>query len=201
MLTIRALGLALAIGGSGPALAAPPKAAADDGSKIVCKRIVPTGSVVVGSVICRSKAMWKSGVESRADRNRDEQPLPLNAAVGQTIQVGSAKWETLPPLKEKEAHLPYSRLIPTVENMLRKGECKMPGQTAKSFDIVVPFAVLVEPDGKASRVLVPEEVCAPVGTLAGLVALSRARRGDYLPTNEPKARWYASSINFTVTGG
>ena len=203
MLNIRAIGIMLAIAGSGPAFAAPMKtvgAQGDDGSKIVCKRIVPTGSLVAGRVVCRSKAMWKSGVETKADRGRDEDPLVLEAGVGQAIQVGSAKWDTLPPLKEKAAHLPYSRLVPAVEDILRKGECQIPGQSPKTFDIVVPFAVLVEPDGKANQVLVPADTCAPIGSLVGMVALSRARRGDYLPTNESKARWYSSSINFTVSG-
>jgi hypothetical protein len=201
MFDIRAIGIALAVVGTAPAIAISAQAKVDDSTKIVCKRVAPTGSLVADKVVCRSKSMWKSGVEGRADRNRIEQPLVLEAGEGQAIQAGSAKWETLPPLKERPAHLPYSRLIPTVEEMLRKGECQMPGQTPKSFDIVVPFAVLVEPDGKATRVLIPEETCAPVGTLVGLVALSRARRGDFLPTNEPKARWYSSSINFTVSGG
>ena len=57
---------------------------------------------------------------------------------------------------------------------------------------------LVEPDGKAYRVVVNELGCAPLEAYAGAVVLELARLGDFRPTGKDKSSWYGSEINFTL---
>jgi hypothetical protein len=85
-----------------------------------------------------------------------------------------------------------------VERILESKQCTIPGQRPKSFDITVPFAVLVGPDGKASRVLVSDMGCAPLETLVGETAFTRSERGDFAPASSTKPRWYKSSLNIAL---
>ncbi|HEU0135161.1 MAG TPA: hypothetical protein VFR28_10085 [Allosphingosinicella sp.] len=114
------------------------------------------------------------------------------------VDVGRANWSNLPPLKAAERVLPSTDMVDKVETMLESGTCKIPGQTAKKFDITIPYAVLVEPDGKARRVVVAETGCAELETFVGVIVTAMAREGDFRPTSEPKARWFASELNFNL---
>jgi hypothetical protein len=122
----------------------------------------------------------------------------LLGAAGGPIQVdvGRADWDRMPPLKI-ERRLPTAAMVGQVEKILLDGGCKLEGQTAKQFDITVPYAVLVEPDGGARRVVVGETGCAPLESYVGLVVLTMADEGDFRSSGQATARWYASELNFT----
>lgn len=121
----------------------------------------------------------------------------LGAASGPIqVDVGRANWDTMPQLKV-DRRLPTPAMVGDVEEMLRDGKCSMHGQTSRKFDITVPYAVLVEPDGGARRVVVGETGCAPLESYVGLVVLTLAEHGDFRSSGEAKARWYASELNFT----
>ena len=202
MSRLGALGLALAVLTLAPAGAAP-IAADEDEDKIVCRKEVPIGGVVSRQITCRSKASWKRPITHQKDEDRDfrEETLifPKDGARLQAIQTGSAKWDKLPAAQAKRRYLPYSQLVHEVEEILRTKKCAMPGQSPRAFDIEVPFALLIEPNGRASRIVVPELDCDPIEALAGLTALAQSDRGDFQPTGEAKARWYAGRINFTLS--
>jgi hypothetical protein len=124
----------------------------------------------------------------------------LLASVSGPIQVdvGRANWSTLPPLRAVQRVLPSPDMVDRVETMLETGTCKLEGQTAKKFDITIPYAVLLEPDGKAKRVVVAETGCAELETYVGVIVTAMAREGDFQPTREAKARWFASELNFNL---
>jgi hypothetical protein len=124
----------------------------------------------------------------------------LLASAGGSLQVdvGRANWNALPPLKAVERVLPTPDMVDRVETMLDSGTCKIAGQSAKRFDITVPYAVLVEPDGTTQRILVGETGCPALETFVGTVVVAMADAGDFKPTREPNARWYASELNFNL---
>lgn len=192
------LGIAVAALGASSALAAPAAGNSDQGDKVVCRRIIPTGSIAVEERICRTEARWRRV----GDAEREEHERALNFGglprSGQALEVGSARWETMPALRERPANLPYRRLVSMVERMLQAEQCALPGQSARSFDIEVPFAVLVGPDGSASRVVVSQMSCTPLEEMVGLIALARAERGDFRPSGGAEPRWYRGRINFTL---
>lgn len=113
------------------------------------------------------------------------------------VDVGKADWSSMPPLRAVERPLPTPAMVGKVEEMLQSGQCTISGQSAKRFDIRVPYAVLVEPDGSARRVVVAESGCAPLESLVGLVVLTLAQQGDFRASGEASPRWYASELNFT----
>ena len=114
------------------------------------------------------------------------------------VDVGRANWTSLPPLKAVERVMPSPEMVDRVETMLESGTCSISGQSAKKFDITIPYAVLVEPDGKARRVVVAETGCAELETYVGVIVSAMARAGDFRPTQEAKARWFASELNFNL---
>ncbi len=124
----------------------------------------------------------------------------LLASVSGPIQVdvGRANWTALPPLRAVERVIPSPDMVDRVETMLESGSCKIPGQSAKKFDITIPYAVLVEPDGQARRVVVAESGCPELETFVGVIVTAMAREGDFRPTREAKARWFASELNFNL---
>ena len=124
--------------------------------------------------------------------------LLLGAASGPVqVDVGRADWSSMPALETVERQLPTPAMVGDVEKMLVSGQCALKGQTSRRFDITVPYAVLVEPDGSARHVVVAETGCAPLESYVGMVVLTLAEAGDFRPSGQSKARWYASELNFT----
>ena len=116
----------------------------------------------------------------------------------QTVDVGRANWNALPQLETDDGVLPMETLVTAVEDILKTKQCKLKGQSYQRFDITVPYAVLLEPDGSTNRVVVGEMNCPALETLVGRVALERAQLGHYGPTGQSKARWYAHKMNFAL---
>ena len=124
--------------------------------------------------------------------------LLLSSAPGVQVDVGRINQKGLPPLQAVERSLPTATMVESVEKILESGQCNLPGQSAQRFDITVPYAVLVEPDGSAGRVVVQETGCAPLESYVGLVVMRLANQGDFAKSRAPKARWYTSELNFNL---
>jgi len=115
-----------------------------------------------------------------------------------TVDVGRADWSTLPALKRAGRRLPTPMMVEKVEELLSSGKCRLKGQSAKRFDITVPYAVLVKPDGSSTNVIVGETGCAELESLVGLVVLELAREGEFRPSGDRQPRWLASALNFNL---
>jgi hypothetical protein len=114
------------------------------------------------------------------------------------IDVGTGNWAALPALKAERVRLPTPDMITRMERLLADGECRFEGNTSRRFDITVPYAVLVEPNGKARRAIIAEMGCPALEAYVGGVVLKLAKRGDFDPTGEREARWYGSELNFNL---
>jgi hypothetical protein len=124
--------------------------------------------------------------------------LLLSSAQGVQVDVGRIDQKALPPLQAAARALPTPAMVEGVEKILASGQCSMQGQSAQRFDITVPFAVRVEPDGSAGRVVVQETGCAPLESYVGLIVGRMASEGDFSKSRGPKARWYTSELNFNL---
>jgi len=111
------------------------------------------------------------------------------------IDVGKAAWDKFPTLAASANSTDYAALSMLVSEILASGKCTVANQSAKHFDITVPYAAMVEPDGKISRILVSDIGCRPIEELVGYTVLTRARSGEFTPTGQAKARWYAGELN------
>ena len=123
--------------------------------------------------------------------------MASSQAPGQ-VDVGKVKLDSLPPLKRTERLLPTPNMVGVVENLLAKGSCRISGQTAKKFDIDVPYAVLVQPDGGAKRVVVSDIGCPALESYTGLLVLEMAKQGEFKASGTSKARWYGDTLNYNL---
>jgi hypothetical protein len=119
-------------------------------------------------------------------------------AFAQTVEVGSANWENLPPIQSKPSRLNQAEMVAQIEAMLRKRECVIPNQSMYSFDLLVPYAVQLNPQGKVERVLVGQMDCKPLEQLVGVAVLAKSDMGEFLPTGENKPRWYGGTLGFAM---
>jgi hypothetical protein len=199
MFNSKLLAVAAALAVGAPVAAGAPDAGPGWGEKIVCQKVVATGSVVARSIICRPESHWGLSMDQVGKKLQyREEILPaVKGKGGQTLQTGQAKWDRLPVVRAKPGHLPYRELVSRVEEMLRRKQCELPGQSARSFDIEVPYAVYVE-QGQVKRVLVSDVKCPAIQELVGVTVLARAERGDFEPTKEAAGRWFGDRINFTL---
>ncbi len=178
-----------------PAAAAPVAEVKPDGKTVVCRKAVPTGSVTTTAFICNTRDGWRKRSDDIVEEYREEPLAPLSKSGNvKAIEIGTAKWDTMPALKTKPGYLPYSALTRQMSEILRKNLCKMPGQTARSFAVEVPYAAMVAPDGTASRVLVSEMGCDALEAMVGGAVIARADRGDFLPTGDAKTRWFSDKM-------
>lgn len=118
-------------------------------------------------------------------------------AAEQTIEVGKANWQKMPQLAQVERPLPYAEMVGLVEQLLTEKQCRLRGQSPRRFDITVPYAVLVGPDGEASRIVVADMGCVPLETMVGNIVADRAQLGDFRSAAAATPTWYSSKINFT----
>src|SRR5687768_5818368 len=116
------------------------------------------------------------------------------AAAPFQIDVGRADWNALPPLKAVHRDMPSPAMVGRVQEMLASGECTLPNQRARKFDITVPYAVLVDPEGRPQRAVVADAGCPALETYVGRIILTMADKGDFKPTDEARARWFASAV-------
>ena len=116
---------------------------------------------------------------------------------GIRVDVGRVNVAALPKL-EVSRELPTPAMVRRVEDILARDKCRFPGQTRDRFNIDVPYAVLVHPDGGAGRVVVTDLGCAELEALAGLIVLELARMGEFGATGYSKARWFGGKLNFNL---
>jgi hypothetical protein len=114
------------------------------------------------------------------------------------VDVGRADWKALPQIHAVQRELPTPNMVSQVEQILASGKCSLPGQSQTHFDITVPFAAFVEPDGSTRHVVVGETGCADLETYVGLLVLERARQRDFMPTGRRGAHWFAGEMNFNL---
>jgi hypothetical protein len=112
------------------------------------------------------------------------------------VDVGEVSLSTLPALEQSGPDLPTRAMVARVERILASGACKIRGNTSRRFDIDVPFALRIEPDGRANQVVVSDLGCPELETFTGIIALELANRGHLRAADQGKAVWYGSMLNF-----
>ena len=201
---LKLLALALTLGLSGAALAVPPSAVQGN-IRVVCQNSVATGSTMVKRKTCRLASAWNKSLSDLDDKEdfTNEPPFSVDRKLreGEVLQTGSANWDKMPDLRVDMGHVPYWQLVSIAEEVLRTKQCTLPEQSAKAFDLTIPYAARVEPNGKTRRVIVSGVGCTPIETLVGMTVLNLSERGDIRSTGETKARWFDGRLNLTLKGG
>ena len=123
----------------------------------------------------------------------------LMAAASQVpIEVGKFDPSQFPNAKAVERRIPHSELTARVDRILDRKQCKFEGQHAARYAITVPYAILIDTFGKATKIVVKEIGCAPVELLAGQFARELSEAGDF--KRNQGDQWYVGEAHFTHGG-
>jgi hypothetical protein len=113
------------------------------------------------------------------------------------IHVGQFDPSAFPNAEKVDRRMPQAELNRRVENILASGQCSISGQTKERFDIVVPYAVRMQPSGAATKVVVKEMGCIPVERLVGEVASELSKHGDFRTKHQSGEQWYVGEVYFS----
>lgn len=120
-------------------------------------------------------------------------------AAAQTVQTGTADWNALPQARMRHSYAQYidqNHVTLWTEQVLKSGQCNVKGMRPDRFDIDVPYAVLVQPDGTVTRILIPDMGCAGLNTIVGSTVMDIVKAGAFKPTGEKQAYWYGDRLAF-----
>jgi hypothetical protein len=125
---------------------------------------------------------------------------PASAPEAPEIEVNVGRFDPadFPNLIRLDRRMPEAEMVRRVEAMLQDGRCTIEGATGRRFNIVVPFAILMNADGTADTVVVHEAGCEALETLVGQIVLAQLERGDFRPQHEASERWYVSELGFAM---
>jgi hypothetical protein len=129
--------------------------------------------------------------------------IPLAAlgtgAAAQKVSTGTAEWDKLPPVRIGSDDVDYSRLVRWTAQELKNPACRIKGARPERFTFDEPYAVLVEPNGSVSSIIVREMGCPGLNTVVGSTLADMAKRGKFKPTGQPQAVWYGGRLSFAAT--
>lgn len=114
----------------------------------------------------------------------------------QTVQVAETDWSYLPRMKHVSNNHLDSLMLAGVHDVIRRGDCEIPGQSKNDVDLTVPFAAQLSPNGQVSRLVLKPLGCAEAeGIIAGAL-LEMLEGGDYRPVTHNAEGWYQGEFSF-----
>ena len=119
-------------------------------------------------------------------------------ATPEQIDVAQANWDAFPRLETEEIAVPSGDMVRRVQLMLQRDECAFDGQTPRRFSIDVNYAVMIDPQGNAARIIVEDVGCRPLETYVGRIAADIMRSGYVRVAPPAEARWFGNRINFNL---
>lgn len=115
------------------------------------------------------------------------------------IEVASnASWEVYPRLRTENIAVPNGEMVRRVQLMLQRNECEFEGQSARRFDIDVNYAVMLDPQGNASQIIVQDVGCRALELYVGRIAADIMRSGYVRVSPPAQPAWYGNRINFNL---
>lgn len=124
-------------------------------------------------------------------------PTPATVTNDVRIDVGNAEWNGYERLPEPRG-LPIPVMVAHVERILRERQCAIGGNSARHFEINVPWIVQVQPDGRVSRIVVADMDCEPLEAYVANLVVVLAQQGEIRAERGTEARWYRSDFSFTL---
>ena len=126
--------------------------------------------------------------------------LFLAATSSNPIEVGKFDPSAFPNAIKVDRRIPQEELTARADRIMKSGRCSLPGQSVDQYSIDVPYAVLVQPSGEVTRVVVKEVGCPELELLTGEVANELAKARDFRPTKASSERWYVSEVYYAHGG-
>ena len=114
----------------------------------------------------------------------------------QTVQVADTDWSYLPRMQHVSNNHLDNIMLAGVHDVIRRGDCEIPGQRRHSVDLTVPFAAQLSADGQVRRLVLKPLGCAEVEGIVAGALLEMLKGGDYRATSRNAEGWYQGEFSF-----
>jgi hypothetical protein len=125
--------------------------------------------------------------------------LLLTPTIPANIDVGEANWNNYPRLVTEALAVPNGAMVTQVQRMMQNGECSFEGQRPRRFSIDVNYAIMLDAQGNATRIVVEDVGCRPLELMVGRIAANIVRSGHVRTTPPAEPAYYANRINFNLS--
>jgi len=122
----------------------------------------------------------------------------MSPSVPANIDVAEANWNAYPRLVTENLAVPNGEMVGRVQRLMQRDQCEFEGQSARRFSIDVNYAVELDPQGNATRILVQDVGCRPLELMVGRIASDIVARGFVRTTPPSETTLYANTINFNL---
>jgi hypothetical protein len=121
------------------------------------------------------------------------------AATQPRIEVAQANWAAFERI-DSRLTVPTTRMIETVESVMRSGACNLPGQRLRRFNFNVSYAIRFDEAARVERVVVEDIGCRPIEEMVGGAVSDMLRHSMFVLPQQRASRWYGNRINFNLDG-
>ena len=122
----------------------------------------------------------------------------LSPAVPENIDVAEANWNNYPRLETANLAIPSGEMVGRVQRLMQRDVCEFEGQNGRRFSIDVNYAVTLDSQGNATRILVEDVGCRPLELMVGRIAADIVS-GGFVRTSPPaRETIFANRINFNL---
>jgi hypothetical protein len=120
--------------------------------------------------------------------------LAAATAAPAPVTVGKFNETAFPKAVLRERRMPQEELTARADIIMKAKVCSFPGQTVDRYAITVPYAVLLQPSGTITKVVVRDVGCPDLEILTGQVANELGKAGDFKPTGAAGDQWYIGEV-------
>ena len=113
------------------------------------------------------------------------------------VEIGHGKFEALPQVT-LERPLPTADMVLRAERIFASGKCRNLALKATAFDITIPYAIELSPDGTTRHVIIADRGCPELESIVGQAVVQLAGMGDYKGKAGSQTRWVGGEINFNL---
>jgi hypothetical protein len=121
--------------------------------------------------------------------------LAGSAVQAQPVDVGTGDWSKLPEARRTGLSNIGTATADAVEELGRKGTCRVPGLGPRRVDISVPFALKFR-GSRVEQIVLRDVGCPELETLLGRVVQRLAAQEEFVANKGPG--WYRSVLELTV---
>jgi hypothetical protein len=126
--------------------------------------------------------------------------LAAATATPAPVTVGKFNTSAFPKAVLRQRRIPQEELTARADIIMKAKACSFPGQSVNNYAITIPYAVLLQPSGAVTKVVVQDVGCPDLELLTGQVANELGKAGDFKPSGAPGEQWYVSEV-FYAHGG
>ena len=114
------------------------------------------------------------------------------------FDIGEGDWASYPALRTKAEDLPIGAMMARMETIISERQCAFRGQRADAFDVTVPWAMEIGPNGRVSRVIIADMGCRPLEEYVATLIQRMTNAGGVRIRGESRPGRYGSDFNFTL---